>query len=144
MINYNIKASIYKLINPNLPWKDIETSVREILTVTSENLAIDYHWTFNYHYFVKRPKGTTFVFRARHPKLPYPVAVKYLHQQGSEPSARIHAEYAKLTDLYGKLAPEHRSIVARPFALTSHGYACEWVNLVKMKTILLEFVEGVC
>ena len=120
----------------NLSWEEVETAARKILTATSENLGIDQRWTFNYHYYAMRA-APTIVLRAKHRNLPHAVAVKYLHQTDGRLISRAKSEFAMLCELHAKLDPKHRSIVARPFASTRHGYACEWVHLPRMKTVLL-------
>ncbi len=138
MMNLIKKSLKYKIASSKLPLQEIEESAHELLIVVSEKLKIDRQWTLNHHYSAERRGGlTTFVFQAKHPKLPYSVAIKCLHQQGVELSSRVRAEHARLTDLYDRLTPDSRSIVTRPIALTSHGYAYEWVDLRKMETVLL-------
>lgn len=128
-----------RLEKHDIPWKEVETAVHKILTATSEHLGIDHHWRLKYHYFAPRliTDKTTIVFRAKHRNLPYAVAVKYLHKEQDRPPSPDQTEFAVLAELHDKLDPEHRSIVARPFVSTRHGFACEWVHLPTMKTVLL-------
>lgn len=135
-MSLRIQTARRRLKNHNLSWEDVETAARKILKATSENLGIDGHWTFNYHYYALRAKSTV-VLRAKHRKISHAVAVKYLHQTEDRPTSPAQSEFAMLSELHAKLAPEHRSIIARPFASTRHGYASEWVNLPRMKTVLL-------
>ncbi|MGI9401332.1 MAG: hypothetical protein ACR2O0_08770 [Rhizobiaceae bacterium] len=128
-----------RLEKHNLPRKEVETEVHKILTATSEHLGVDHHWRLKYHYFAPRlvTDRTTIVFRATHRDLPYAVAVKYFHKEQDHPPSPDQTEFAVLAELHDKLDPEHRSIVARPFVSTGHGFACEWVQLPTMKTVLL-------
>ncbi|MEO1160782.1 MAG: phosphotransferase [Pseudomonadota bacterium] len=135
-MNLRIQTARRRLKNHNLSWEDVESAARKILTATSEHLGVDRRWTFNYHYFAPRAKSTV-VLRAKHRKLPHAVAVKYLHQAEMGPASTVQSEFAMLAELHARLDPQHRSIVASPFASTRQGYACEWVQLPRMKTVLL-------
>lgn len=135
-MSLRIQTARRRLNRYNLPWEQVETAVDNILTATSDSLGIDHKWTFDYHYYALRVVPTI-VLRAKHRHLPHAVAVKYLHQTGEEPASPAQLEFATLRELDDKLGPEHCSIVARPYASTRHGYACEWVDLPSMKTVLL-------
>ncbi len=135
-MSLRIQTARRRLSNHNLSWKEVETDVGNILTATSDSLGIDHNWTFNYHYYALRVEPTI-VLKARHRDLPHAVAVKYLHPTGNGGTTAAQSEFATLSDLHRKLGPEHCSIVTKPFAATRQGYACEWVHLPSMKTILL-------
>lgn len=135
-MSLRVQTARRRLKNHNLSWEEIETAARNILTATSENLGIDQCWTFNYHYFALRAKPTI-VLRAKHRNLPHAVAVKYMHENDAWPDSPAQSEFAMLSKLHARLDPKHRSIVTRPFASTRQGYACEWVPLPSMKTVLM-------
>ncbi len=136
LMSLRIQAARRKLSDHDLSWKEVETAVDNILTATSDSIGIDHNWTFNYQYYALRVEPTI-VLKAKHRELPHAVAVKCMHETGAGTISPAQSEFATLSELHGKLGPEHQSIVARPFAATRQGYACEWVDLPSMKSVLL-------